>query len=128
MAAFLLVQPLAQGFHQLFETAEFFNRRALFRGQRQLRAARQPVRRQPGRVDSGEEVFHALKIFSEGEVVAVVVALVFHQHRARQAMEGVHGSFRHAGLQGCHELQPLVERHRYPGLAQREEKPGEHGA
>jgi hypothetical protein len=126
--AFLLVQSFAQSFHQFLESAELFDRRALFWRQRQLGAARQPVRRQPGRVDSGEQVFHALEIFAEGEVIPVVVALVFHEHRARQAMEGVHGSFRHASLQGRHELQPLIERHRYPRLAQHEEKPGKHGA
>src|SRR5438270_13677244 len=74
MPAFLLLQPLLQGLHQLLPAAERFDLLLLFFTQRQLDLLEEPLERHL-RLDSRDRL-HALPELGEGAVELVEVRLV----------------------------------------------------
>ena len=126
MAAFLLGQALAQGFHQLLETAHGFDLLLLFFGEEFLREFLQPLggdlRREP--------VFQQFETFEdmpEHAVETVEIALVLHERRAREIVEILDAPAGEILLHRFHEREIFAQRHRDARGFQLAEEGDEHG-
>jgi hypothetical protein len=91
VAALLLLQPFAQGLHQLVEAAERLDLGAFFLGQVLFGELLQPVCGDFGRFDDilGGDLFEPGEGVGEGLIEAVEVAFVLHHGGAREVVEPV---------------------------------------
>ena len=70
----------------------------------------------------------AAEVPGEGDVEAVVVGLVLHQHRTRHQVEARQRALVQVALEALVQHEPLIQRNRHPLVAQRGEEALEHGA
>ena len=68
----------------------------------------------------------AAEVAGEGDVEAVVVALVLHQQAAGREVEAREGALVQVAVEGVVQHEPLVECHWYPLVAKRGEEALEH--
>ena len=92
MALVLLLEPLAQGFHQLFEPAKGFDQFLFFLAQVLFGKLLQPLFGQFHLLDAvaSGDCLDTLEDFGEYPVEAVEMALILHQRGARQIVETFH--------------------------------------
>ena len=93
-------------------------RRLLLLGEAQHEFRLQPVRRDFGREQHLERELRALEMRGEDAVEPVVVALVLHQHRARDPVEVVRRRPDKPRLECLEERQEFSEADRHAGGAQ----------
>ena len=120
MAAFLLLEPLAQGFHQLFEPAKRLDL-GLFLGTQVLFGHfLKPV---GGNIDGFEnlleaDVFQPLEACRESLVELVKVAFVLHHCHAGKIIERLDIIGREAFFHGFQKAQEFTQGNRDAGFAE----------
>ena len=114
MTAFLFGQALLQRLQQFVEPAERLDLLLLFLGEIFVGHLLQPF----GRDIGGEAVTQHLGAFehrAEDAVELVDVALVLHQHGARQIIEILDAARGEIGLHRLHQSEVFAQRHRHAG-------------
>jgi len=125
VAALLLGEALAQLLHDLFPAAELFDFPLLLFGEVELADGAQPFLRDM-RLDGVAHQLEALEDVAEHLVEAVQVALVLHQRGAGEIVEVLHAAVGEVGLEGFHQRQILLQRHRQAGGSELMEEVDEH--
>ena len=126
VALLLLLETLLQRLHQLLPAAHRLDLGLLLVGQKLLGELAQPFFGNFRGDALGGQRFQSLEDMAEHAVELVEVALVLHQHRARQVVEVVDLVVGDALLHGLHQRQVLLDGDRHLGLTQFEEEVGEH--
>ena len=107
MPRFLLGEPLAQGFHQLFPAAQRLDELFFLLGQKALGQFLEPLLGYlGGRVRQGLD---ALKALAENPIEAVEMALVFNQRSARDKVKILDRERRDAPLHRLHQAQIFAQ-------------------
>ena len=125
MAAFLLLQALAQRLHQLLPAAQRLDLFLLLLGQGEFDLLQQPFKGNL-RLDAGNG-FHALPEFGESAVELVEIGFVLHQRDAGEVVELVDRGFDDLFLHGLEQRQVLLDGDRQLVAFQLEEEIDQHG-
>jgi len=122
----LLAHALSQGFHQLVEAAHGLDLRLFLIREELVGNALEPFGGNVGDAKTFDLV-QTLEHMAEDLIEAVQVLLVLHQGGPGQEVEVLHRTVDDRLVQGFHEHQVFLERHRDLGVAQLGEETHEHG-
>jgi hypothetical protein len=126
--AFLFLEPLLQGFHQLVEAAQRLDQLLFLLGQVSFGQPAEPFLGDVGDVEGirAAQRLDALEDMSEDLVETVDMALVLHQRRAREVVESLDVIIDQTGLKPFQQRQIFPERNGNPRGLQFEEEGDEH--
>ena len=128
VAAFLLLQPLAQRLHQLLEAAERLDEPLLLLRQVLFREPAQPLLGKFARLHSGLSRYRLqpAEMRREDPIEPIDVSLVLYQAGAREKVEGVDIEIRQALLHPLDEAQVFAQRNGQLFRLQLQEKRKQH--
>ncbi len=128
MAALLLLEPLLQRLHQLFEAAERLDELLFLVGQMLLGQPPQPFLREVRRIDRRRtrDGLDALEDMAEDLIEAIDMPLVLHQRGAGEIVEAFDIVGDEAGIHAFEQGQVLPQRNRDPGCLELEKEGNEH--